>query len=106
MLAIYKIDDVVLYETNYWDVKNPHGNKLSVAEMRMLHWTCSKTRRDKIRNENIRERERERERVWVASTVEKMVETYEAQILFGLGVSRCQTPGHDNTTPTHIITLN
>ena len=25
----------------------------------MLHWVCDKTRRDMIRNDNIRERERE-----------------------------------------------
>jgi len=32
-----------------------HENKLSVADMRMLCWMCGKTRRYKIRNENIGE---------------------------------------------------
>lgn len=43
-------------------------NKVSVAEMRMLRWMCSKTRRDKIKNENITES------VGIAPIVEKMVE--------------------------------
>jgi len=36
----------------------------------MLRWVCGKTRRDKIRNDNIRKR------VGVAPIVEKMVETW------------------------------
>jgi hypothetical protein len=40
--------------------------KQGITEMRMLCWMCSKTRCNKIRNENIREREREREGVVVS----------------------------------------
>ena len=39
-----------------WAVKNQNENKLSAAEMRMLHWICVKTRQDMIRNYNIKER--------------------------------------------------
>lgn len=46
------IRPAMLYETKYWEVKNQHKNKVSVAEVRMLRWVCGKTRRDKIRNDN------------------------------------------------------
>lgn len=58
----------ILYGTKCWTVNNQHENKVSVTEMRMLRWMCSKSKRDKIRNDNIRES------VGVAPTVEKMVE--------------------------------
>jgi len=45
----------MLYGMECWVVKNQHENKISVAEMRMLHWMCGKTRRDEIRSDNIRE---------------------------------------------------
>lgn len=38
-----------------WTLKNQHKNKVSVADMRILHWMCGKTRKDMIINENIRE---------------------------------------------------
>jgi len=60
---------VMLYVIECWAVKNQYKNKLSVAEMRMLRWMCGMTRRDRIRNDNIRER------VAVAPIVGKMVET-------------------------------
>ena len=41
---------------------------MSVAEMRMLHWMCGNTRRDKMRNENIRTK------IDVASIEKKMRE--------------------------------
>ena len=44
-----------MYGTECWAVKNQHENKLCVAEMMMLRWIYSKTRLDKIRNDNIRE---------------------------------------------------
>ncbi|KAG5565645.1 hypothetical protein RHGRI_001531 [Rhododendron griersonianum] len=42
---------VAQVEERYWCEQN----KMSVAEMRMLRWICGKTRRDRIRNETVRE---------------------------------------------------
>ncbi|KAG5582110.1 hypothetical protein H5410_052737 [Solanum commersonii] len=58
----------LLYEAEYWPVKNAHVQKIHVAEMRMLRWMCGHTRSDKIRNEVIREK------VGVASVVDKLRE--------------------------------
>jgi len=41
---------------------------MSVAEMRMFHWMCDSTRRDKVRNEDIRTK------IGVACIEEKMRE--------------------------------
>jgi len=46
----------LLYGTECWATKRQHINKMSVAEMRMLRWMCGKTRKDRIRNEIIREK--------------------------------------------------
>ena len=43
---------------------------MGVAEMRMLRWMCGHTRKDMIRNTNIRER------VGVVSIEEKLVENH------------------------------
>ena len=43
----------MLYGTECWAIKRHHAQKMSVAEMRMLHWMCDNTRRDKVRNEDI-----------------------------------------------------
>lgn len=32
----------MLYMTKCWAVKNQHENKVSVAEMRILHWMCGR----------------------------------------------------------------
>lgn len=36
-------------------MNNQHKNKISVAEIRILYWMCSKTRHDRIRNGNIKD---------------------------------------------------
>ncbi|XP_070040768.1 uncharacterized protein LOC142168883 [Nicotiana tabacum] len=56
------------YEAEYWPVKNSHVQKIKVTEMRMLRWMCVHTRRDKIRNKDIRDK------VGVVSVVDKMRE--------------------------------
>ena len=52
------------------DYKEKHTQKMSVAEICMLHWMCGNTRRDKVRNEDIRTK------IGVAPIVEKMRENY------------------------------
>ena len=47
------IRPVLLYGTEYWAIKRYHAQKMSVAEMCVLHWMCGNTRRDKVKNENI-----------------------------------------------------
>ena len=44
----------LLYGSECWAVKHNHVKKMEVAEMRMLRWMCGITRRDRIRNEEIR----------------------------------------------------
>jgi len=44
----------LLYDIECWAIKRYHAQKMSVAEMCMLRWMCGNTRRDKVRNENIR----------------------------------------------------
>ena len=48
------IKPALLYGTKCWTIKRYHAQKMSVAEMYMLHWMCGNTRRDKVRNEDIR----------------------------------------------------
>ncbi|XP_075087676.1 uncharacterized protein LOC142169677 [Nicotiana tabacum] len=45
----------MLYRVEYWPIKKSHIQKLNVVKMRMLIWMCGHTRRDKIRNEYIRD---------------------------------------------------
>jgi len=45
----------MLYGQECWAVKNQQENRINIAEMRMLPWMCAKTRRDNIRNDNIKE---------------------------------------------------
>jgi len=60
----------MFYEAECWAVKNQHKNKLSVADMMVLCWMCDKIRRNRIRNNNIKER------VGVASITKKIVKIY------------------------------
>src|SRR5215210_6229545 len=46
----------MLYGAECWPTKRQHIQQMSVAEMRMLRWMCGHTRKDRIRNEVIRER--------------------------------------------------
>ena len=57
-----------LHGTECWAIKRQHAQKMSVTEMRMLRWMCSNTRRDKVRNEDIRTK------IGVSSIKEKMGE--------------------------------
>ncbi|KAL6573058.1 hypothetical protein OROHE_002534 [Orobanche hederae] len=46
----------LLYGTECWAVKQCHVQKMNVAEMRMLRWMCGHTKKDRLRNEVIREK--------------------------------------------------
>ncbi|AQK72954.1 Retrovirus-related Pol polyprotein LINE-1 [Zea mays] len=58
----------MLYGAECWPTKIRHVQQLSVAEMRMLRWICGHTRRDRVRNDDIRER------VGVAPIEEKLMQ--------------------------------
>ncbi|CAO1939222.1 unnamed protein product [Urochloa humidicola] len=62
------IRPAMLYGAECWPTKRRHVQQLSVAEMRMLRWSCGHTRRDRVRNEDIRDR------VGVAPIEEKLVQ--------------------------------
>ncbi|KAL1457438.1 hypothetical protein WDU94_007671 [Cyamophila willieti] len=44
----------MMYGAETWAMNKIHENRLEVAEMRMLRWSCGVTRMDRIRNEVIR----------------------------------------------------
>jgi hypothetical protein len=50
------IRHAMLYGAECWPTKRRHVQELSVAEMCMLRWICGHTRRDRVRNDDIRER--------------------------------------------------
>ncbi|KAL6532678.1 hypothetical protein OROHE_014100 [Orobanche hederae] len=62
------IRPALLYGTECWAVKQCHVQKMNVAEMRMLRWMCGHTKKDRLRNEVIREKVR------VVSIEDKMME--------------------------------
>ena len=61
------IRPAMLYGAEYWPTKR-HVQQISVAEMRMLRWICAHTRRDRVRNDDIRDR------LGVAPIEEKLVQ--------------------------------
>ena len=54
---LYKrvVRPALMYGAETWAVTKAQERKLEVAEMRMLRWMCGLTRRDRVRNERIRE---------------------------------------------------
>ena len=62
------IRPAMLYGAECWPTKRQHIQQMSVAEMRMLRWMCGHTRKDRIRNEVIRDR------LGVAPVDEKLVQ--------------------------------
>jgi hypothetical protein len=62
------IRPTILYGAECWPTKRRHVQQLSVVEMRMLRWICGHTRRDRVRNDGIRER------LGVAPVEEKLVQ--------------------------------
>jgi hypothetical protein len=50
------IRPTMLYGVECWPTKRRHVLQISVTEMRMLRWICGHTRRDQVRNDDIRER--------------------------------------------------
>jgi hypothetical protein len=58
----------MMYGAEYWATKRQHVQKISVAEMQMLRWICGHTRKDRIRNDDIRDK------LGVASIQEKLVQ--------------------------------
>jgi hypothetical protein len=50
------IRSAMLYGAECWPTKRRYVQQLSVAEMHMLRWICGHTRRDRVRNDDIRKR--------------------------------------------------
>nr|XP_051220757.1 uncharacterized protein LOC127338829 [Lolium perenne] len=64
----YAIRHAMLYGAECLPTKRRYIKQLSVAEMRMLRWICGHTRKDRVRNDDIRER------VGVAPIEEKLIQ--------------------------------
>lgn len=62
------IRPAMLYGAECWATKGQHIQKISVAEMRMLRWICGHTRKDRVRNEDVRDK------VGVAPIEEKLIQ--------------------------------
>jgi Reverse transcriptase (RNA-dependent DNA polymerase) len=62
------IRPAMIYGVEYWVTKGQHVQKMSVAEMRMLRWICGHTRKDRNRNDDIRDK------LGVAPIQEKLVQ--------------------------------
>jgi hypothetical protein len=50
------IRPAMLYGAECWATKRQHIQKMSVAEMRMFRWICGHARKDRIRNDDIRDK--------------------------------------------------
>lgn len=44
----------LLYVIKYWEIKNQHENKVNAVEIKMLRWMYDNTKRNKIKDDNIR----------------------------------------------------
>jgi hypothetical protein len=62
------IRPAMMYDAECWATKGQHVQKMSVAEMQMLRWICGHTRKDRIRNDDIRDK------LGVAPIQEKLVQ--------------------------------
>jgi hypothetical protein len=62
------IRPAMMYGAECWATKGQHIQKMSVAEMRMLRWICGHARKDRIRNDDIRDK------LGVAPIQEKLVQ--------------------------------
>jgi hypothetical protein len=69
----------MLYGAECWPTKRWHVQQLSVAEMRMLWWICGNTRRDRVRNDDIRETGGGTSRGEARATSSEMVWTYPTE---------------------------
>jgi hypothetical protein len=67
---VYKsmIRPALMYGTETWAIKKAEERKMQTTEMRMLRWMIGKTRKDRVRNEEVRKM------VKVADIAEKMRE--------------------------------
>jgi hypothetical protein len=50
------VGPAMLYGAECWPTKRQHIQQMSVGEMRMLRWMCGHIRKDRIRNEVIRDK--------------------------------------------------
>jgi hypothetical protein len=64
------IRPAMIYDVEYWATKGQHIQKMSVAEIRMLRWIYGHTRKDRIRNDDIRDK------LGVATIQEKLVQNH------------------------------
>jgi hypothetical protein len=62
------IRPAILYGAKCWATKGQHIQKMNVAKMRMLRWICGHTRKDRIRNDDVKDK------LGVAPIQEKLVQ--------------------------------
>jgi hypothetical protein len=62
------ISPAMMYGAECWAIKGQHIQKMSVAKIRMLCWICGHTRRDRIRNVDMRDK------LGVAPIQEKLIQ--------------------------------